>query len=305
LGATAAEQEQFVANYPAADQPAVIAELAEVTRSVTLMTRAVDGPQEGAERLAKNLAITPALQLRLLAKLQDPKTRTRISILDTEALIKQMKSWDAVVDALVENPNATPEARVAIARYCRASSAPAQFCHALLGSPHDASSEIFDLLSGVGDSEDWALSAILSKYPTRAQIERAVPRWFDDEAEILAEFKKLRSLKDDAFWNALAASKQPKLRAIAAANAATPAATLVTLLRDRDTDVSAPAAANPSTPLESVTAAIGHISWILSNPRIPDTLVRRLLDRALAEGDYSASDACKKVLAARALRAAS
>jgi hypothetical protein len=304
-GATAAEQEQFVANYPAADQPMVIAELAEVTRSVTLMARAADGSQDGAERLAKNLAIPPALQLRLISKLQDPKTRKRISILDTEELVKQMKSWDAVVDALVDNPNVTPAAQVAIARYCRASSAPGQFCHELLGFPHDASAEVFDILSGVGDSEDWALSAILSTYPTRAQIERAVPRWFDDEAEILAEFKKLRALNGDAFWNGLATSKQAKLRAIAAANAATPAATLVKLLRDPETDVSAPAAANPSTPLESVTGAIGHIGWILSNPRVPDTLVRSLLDRALTEGDYTASDACKKVLAARALRAAS
>jgi hypothetical protein len=180
--------------------------------------------------------------------------------------------------------------------------------HLVNGEPvdlRDVELQLFDILSGVGDSEDWALSVILSKYPTREQLERAVPRWFDDEAEILTEFKKLRALKGDAFWNGLATSKQARLRAIAAANAATPAAALVKLLRDADADVSAPAAANPSTPLESVTAAIGHISWILSNPRVPDTLVRKLLDRALAEGDYTASDACKKVLAARALRAAS
>jgi hypothetical protein len=174
----------------------------------------------------------------------------------------------------------------------------------MLGSPHDASAEVFEILSGVGDSEDWALSVILSKYPTRAQLERAVPRWFDDEPAILAEFKKIRSLKDNAWWNALATSKQPKLRAIAAANAGTPPATLVTLMRDPDTDVSAPAAANPSTPIEALTGA-GHISWILSNPRVPDTMVRSLLERALADADYTAADACKKVMAARALRAAS
>ena len=75
-------------------------------------------------------------------------------------------------------------------------------------------------------------------------------------------------------------------------------------MRDPDTDVSSPAAANPSTPLEALTSA-GHISWILANPRVPDALVHSLLDRALADADYSASDACKKVLAARALRAAS
>jgi hypothetical protein len=304
LGASAAEQEQFVANYPAKDQPAVIAELAEVARSITLMTRAVDGPREGAERLAKNLALTPVLQVRLIAKLQDPKTRKRVSILDTEAMVKQMESWDGVVDALVNNPNVTAEARLAVARYCRASSAQGTFCHEMLGSPYEASAEVFDILGGVGDSEDWALSAVLAKYSTRAHLERAVPRWYDSEPEVLAEFKKIRSLKDDAFWNALAAAKQPKLRAIAATNAATPAATLVKLMKDPDTDVSAPAAANPSTPIEALANA-GHGSWLLSNPRVPDAMVRELLNRALAEADYSASDACKKVLAARALRASS
>jgi hypothetical protein len=271
---------------------------------VTLMTRAAEGSQAGAERLAKNLAVTPALQLRLISKLQDPKSRPRISILDTEALLKQMESWDGVIDALVNNPNVTPEARLAVARYCRASSTPGTFCHEMLGSPHDASAEVFEILSGVGDSEDWALSAILSRYPTRAQLERAVPRWLDNEPEILAEFKKFRSLQGDAWWNAIAASKQPKLRAMAAANAGTPPATLVKLMRDPDTDVSAPAAANPSTPLDALTSA-GHISWILSNPRIPDAMVRSLLDRALADADDTAADACKKVLAARAMRAAS
>jgi hypothetical protein len=304
LGATVAEQEQFVANYPAGDQPLVIAELAEATRSVTLMTRAADGPQDGAERLAKNPAITPALQLRLISKLQDPKSRQRISLLDTEALVKQMHSWDAVVAALVDNPNVTPEARLAVARYCRASSTPGAFCHEMLGSPYDAPAEVFDILSGVGDSEDWALSVILSKHATRAHLERAVPQWFDNEPEVLAEFKKFRSLKDAAWWNALAASKQPKLRAIAAANAATPAATLVTLMKDPESDVSSPAAANPSTPVEALTSA-GHIGWILNNPRVTDAMVRDLLNRSLADADYNAADACKKVLAARALRAAS
>lgn len=301
-GATAAEQEQFVATFPVKDRPVVDAAMAEFTRSVAIMTRVANGAKDGAEALAKNPAITPALQLVLVSKLQDPKTRPRISMLDTEAMVKQMESWDGVVDTLVNNPNVTPDARLAVARYCRASSSPGTFCHEMLGSPYDAAAEVLDIVSGVGDSEDWALSVILNKYATRAQLERAVPRWFDDEAAILAEFKKFRSLKDAAWWNALAASKQAKLRAIAAANAATPPATLVTLMRDPDTDVSSPAAANPSTPLEALTSA-GHVSWVLSNPRVPDTLVRKLLESALADADTLTADACKKVLAARALRA--
>jgi hypothetical protein len=64
------------------------------------------------------------------------------------------------------------------------------------------------------------------------------------------------------------------------------------------------AAANPSTPLEALTSA-GHLGWILSNPRVPEAQVRSLLDRALNDADDSAADACKELLAARALRASS
>jgi hypothetical protein len=301
-GATPAEQEQFVANFPAEGQPSVIARLAEVTRSVPLMTRAAEGDRMAAEALAKNPAITPALQLRLIAKLQDPKTRKRVSSVDVEEILKQMDSWDTVIDALVDNPNVTAEARLAVARYCRAASAPAQFCDSMLGHPHDVSADVLEMLSGVVG--DWSLSAILSKYATRAQVDLGIRVWYDDQADILAEVKKMRSLPDSAWWNALATSKLPKLREIAATNAATPPAALAALIRDPESDVSMHAAANPSTPLEALSQA-GHISWILSNPRIPDTMVRSLLDRALKESDDLGATACKKVLAARALRAAS
>jgi hypothetical protein len=301
-GATAAEQEQVIANFPAADQPAVIAEIAEITRSVPLMTRAAEGSQKGAEALAKNLAITPALQLRLIARLEDPKTRKRVSSVDVEAILKQMDSWDAVIDALASNRNITAEARLAVARYCQAASARPQFCDTLLESPHDVSAEVLEMLKGI--TEDWSLTALLSKYATRAQVEPAIRSWYHDEPEILAAVKQIRSLPDSAWWNALATSKLKKLREIAATNAATPPAALATLMRDPESDVTMHAAANPSTPQESLTQA-GHIGWILSNPRIPDTMVRSLLDRALKEGDDLAAADCKKVLAARALRATS
>lgn len=304
LGATAADQEQFVANFPAADRPGVETEIAEVTRSTTLMTRAANGEQTAAERLAKNLAITPDLQLRLIARLPDAAKRPRISIVDYEALSKQAQSWDAVIDALVQNPNVTPQALLAVAKYCRAASGRPGFCAALLHR-RDLSAEVFEVLDGAGDMEDWALSAIINHHATRKQIERAVPRWYDDEPDILAEFKKLRSLPDGAFWNALAASKQLKLREVAAANIATPPATLVTLLRDPDGDVAGLASANPSTPSQALANTRAGVSWVLDNPQVPETLVRQLLDRALAEADYNVSSACKKVLAARVLRAAS
>jgi hypothetical protein len=301
-GATAAEQEQFVASFKGADRPTAEAAVAGFTRSVTLMTRAANGEQEAAEELARNLAITPALQLRLIARLSDAASRPRISIVDYEAMSKQAQSWDAVIDTLVQNPNVTAEARLAVAKYCRAASGRAGFCATLL-QERDLAADVFETLDGVGDMEEWGLTALTSHYTTRAQVERAVPRWYDDEPEILAAFKKLRSLQDAAWWDALATSKQPKLREIAAAHAATAPATLVKLLRDSEHDVRGLASANPSTPLEALANADAS-SWVLSNPRVPDTVVRRLLDRALLDDDYSGSSNCKKVLAARALRAA-
>jgi hypothetical protein len=301
-GATAAEQEQFVANFPSEDRQTVEAEVAAFTRSTTLMTRVANGAQAGAEALAKNLAITPALQQRLIARLSDATKRPRISIVDYEALSKQAQSWDAVIDALVQNPNATAESLLAVAKYCRAASGRAGFCATLL-QRRDLAAEVFEAVDGVGDREDWALTVLTSHYTTRAQIERAVPVWYDAEPEILVELKKLRGQPDVAWWNALAASKQAKLREIAAAHAATAPATLVTLLRDPENDVKGLASANPSTPAEALSTAIDGSSWVLNNPRVPETLVRRLLDRALVENETNVASDCKEVLAARTLRA--
>jgi hypothetical protein len=300
IGASSADQEQFVASQPAGDRARADMGLAEVTRSAAIMARVAEGEQAGAEELAKNLAITPALQLRLIAKLPDPTKRPRISIVDFEALSKQAQSWDAVIDQLAQNPNATPEALLAIARYCRASTGRPFFCATLMHR-RDLTAEMFDTLDGASDLDDWGLTVLLSHYPTRAQVERAVPRWHNDEPELLAAFKKLKSQTGAAWWDALASSKLPKLREIAAANAATPAATLVKLLRDPENDVKGPAAANPSTPIDALnTVPIDGLSWVLANPRVPDSLIRSRLDQALRD-----DDSCKKVLAARTLRAAS
>jgi hypothetical protein len=303
VGATAADQEQFVANFKDADRPAVLAEIAAVTRSKILMERAAVSDQAAAEGLAKNLAIPPALQLHLIGKLPDASKRPRISIVDYEALSRQAQSWDAVIDELVQNPNVTPEALLAVAKYCRAASGRPGFCAALLHR-RDLSAEVFETLDGAGDMEEWALSALLSYNTTRKQIERAVPRWYDDEPEILAEFKKLRSLPDSAFWNALAASKQVKLREVAAAHVATPPATLARLINDPEGDVAGLASINPATPAEALANTRAGSSWVLNNPRVPDKLVRSLLDRALLDAEYNVASECKKVFAARALRSA-
>lgn len=146
-------------------------------------------------------------------------------------------------------------------------------------------------------------TALESHYATRAQIQRAVPERFSGEREILSAIYPLLELRDDAWWKGLATSNQAKLREIAAANAATPSSTLVTLLRDLEDGVRNLAAGNPSTPLEALDTVRADSTWILANPRLPDTLLRRLLDRALLDDDEDVVYACKQVLAARTLRA--
>jgi hypothetical protein len=302
-GASADAHEQFVDKLVPGDRSRGDAELAPTTRSEKLMMRAAAGDQDGARELAENPAITPAVQLQLINKLENVKTRPRVSSVDIEGLLKEALSWDIVVDQLMQNPNVTAEALMAAAKYCRAANGRPGFCNSLLNR-RDLSAAIFDTLDGVGDREDWALSVVLGHYSTRAQLQRAVPLWYDNEPEVRAEFEKLRSLKDAAWWNALATSKQVKLREIAAINVATAPAALTTLLRDKEGDIAGHASANPSTPIEALSPAIAGSSWVLNNPRVPDALVRQLLDRALAEDEPTVASECKKVLAARALRAA-
>jgi hypothetical protein len=130
-GASAAEQEQFVAKLPDAERSRVEFDLVQYTRSAALMARAADGELKTARLLASNLAITPDLQDRLIARLPEAATRTRFDDLDWREQFL-LDSWDTVIDALVRNPNATPQALLAVARYCRAANEPSSFCRTLL-----------------------------------------------------------------------------------------------------------------------------------------------------------------------------
>ncbi|MDC8012400.1 hypothetical protein [Tahibacter soli] len=305
--AAPADQERLATALAEATKTPLDADLAATTRSVALMRRYAEGHKDAAENLAKNPALPPSLQRRLVARLPSAGApRPRFSVLsDPEDIVKQMDTWDAVVEELTNNPNAAPATVAAIAEYCKEADGRARFCNTLLDR-HDLAPAIFDTLAGIGDGDlrdDWALTVIGAPYAQRRQVVEAFVRWHDDEP-FLDAFKAAAKRGDDAAWlTALAESTHEALREVAAHNAATPPAVLVKLRGDAADDVRFAASANPSLPREAIEKAIDAPSWVLANPNVPDALVRRMLERALADDDTLAADAALKVLAARALRA--
>lgn len=307
--APSADQERLATALADATKTPLDADLAATTRNVALMRRYADGTQDAAENLAKNPALPPSLQQRLVARLPPSDTpRPRFSVLaDPEEIVKQMNSWDAIVEELTNNPNAAPATVTAIANYCKNINGRARFCNTLLDR-NDLAPAIFDTLAGIGDDDlrdDWALAVIGAPHAQRRQVVEAFVRWYDDEPFVDA-FKAAAKRGDDAAWlTSLAESTHEALREVAAHNAATPPAVLVKLRGDSADDVRFAASANPSLPREAIEKATDAPSWVLTNPNVPDALVRRLLDRALDDDDALAADAALKVLAARALRASS
>lgn len=306
--AAPAEQEKLATALAATTKIRIDAELAETTRNVALMRRYAEADATVAESLAENLALPPSVQRRLVERLPPASTpRPRPSLFaEPDAKTRTLEQFDDVIDELVQNPNAAPATLAAVAEYCKAVEARARFCNTLLDRD-DLAATIFDTLADVGDPEfreDWALTAIGSPYAQRHHLVAAVPRWYDDEAALLAEFKTHAKRGDDAaFLTALAGSSHDQLREIAARNQATPPALIVKLRGDTSDDVRSIASANPSLPREAMEKAIAAPSWLLANPNVPDALVRSLRERALAEDDTVAADDALELLAARALRA--
>jgi hypothetical protein len=307
-GASAAQQDAVVASLPEAERSRVEAELAKSTRSETLMMRAagsdVADAVAAAVAVAENPAITRSVQQRLMARLPDAATRPRVTFLDDPEASARLAVGDAVIGELVQNPNATAETLLAAANYCRIINGDALFCTSLR-ERRDLAADLLEILDdGTGRSDEWAGMVLQSQYATRAQVERAVPHYYCGDREILGAVHSLLTVPDGTWWNALATSTHGRLRAIAAANAATPPSALVTLLDDPEDDVRNLAAGNPSIPLEAVHTIRANSSWILANPTLPDTFLHRLLEHALRGHDHDTVYACKKVLAARALRPA-
>lgn len=306
-----AEQERFFNALDAKIQERGASEYARNTRNVALMRKFAEAPVPVARELARNLALPPSVQARLVARLPSAD-KPRPSMMDLafgkpEAIAESMDSWDTVIDELARNANAAPSTIAALAKYCVAIRGRAGFCNALLDRD-DLSAETLTTLADIGDNEfreDWALTVLRSRHAQRRQLAVAVPRWYDDEEELLAEFNAGIKRGDDAAWlTSLAGSSHEQLREIAASNAATPPAVLVKLRTDASDDVRNNASRNPSLPAEAIAQATQAPSWVLTNPAITDTQVRQILTRMLADDESLVADDALEVLAARALRAA-
>lgn len=157
-----------------------------------------------AGNVRKALAEGPYLRLlppddlaRLMA---DPEVGVRAALSDHDAML-------SVEQLTVLARDNSPEVRQAVARTL---SVQELWQQVPVGSAETRAALIATLLDDAVDAVRFA----------------ALP----GAAEILTAVHELLSLPDVAWWDRLATSKHTSLRAIAAANAATPSSTLVTLL---------------------------------------------------------------------------
>ncbi len=86
--------------------------------------------------------------------------------------------------------------------------------------------------------EDWSLSVISMHNATRPMLEKALPRWYEEEG-VAAAIEKMRPLEGAAWWQALARSERKELRDAAAWNVNTPPELLLKLIDDPDESVAA------------------------------------------------------------------
>lgn len=257
------------------------------------------------EELAGNLALWPAVQNELMRTLPPAKSRRRIGLLDHDAASKAQDGPEGVVARLLENPNATPVVIEQAARYCADTLGNALFCSALTHRK-DLSPKVIEMLRAAyrgEEREDLALTITLLPGASDAQLKWAVPVWMDDEADVLAEFKPIQKLQGEAFWQALATARHPKLRELAATNAQTPAAALQRLVRDKVDDVASSAWRNPNLPLPSAESLpLEQMHALLGNPALPRARIEALLTQARAQGKGNIVSDCLELLAAQSLR---
>lgn len=97
-------------------------------------------------------------------------------------------------------------------------------------------------------NSDWALSLLYMHNTTRAQSEKGLRGWYDDEEALIAELDALKGKMDDEWWETLAYSTHEELREVALINVHTPAPTLIKMktLQDR--------------------------AWAINSPRLPETV---------------------------------
>lgn len=306
LALAPSEQERRWLKATPAARTARAAALAGTTRGERVQLDIARGQHADAlEELAGNLALWPTVQNELMRTLPPAKNRRRIGLLDHDAASKALDGPEGVVKALLENPNATPAVIEQAARYCADTFGNALFCSALTHRK-DLSPKVIEMLRTAyrgEEREDLALTILLQPGASEAQLKWAVPVWMDDEADVLAEFKPIQKLQGEAFWQALATARHPKLRELAATNAQTPAAALQRLARDKVDDVASSAWRNPNLPLPSAESlSLDQLHALLGNPALPRARIEALLTQARAQGKGNIVADCLELLAAQSLR---
>lgn len=268
--------------------------IAQATRSHELQ-RALFEKEKDFElqgNLAENLSLPLELQLGMVAR----------AAADGGRKCEDCVFYDspmAVLAALLGNDNAAPEALV-------------QACHLALRKPDadfvsaltnrkEIPLEGLQLLNQKwAGTEDWSLSVISMQNAARPMLERALPRWHEEEA-VTAAVEKLRPLDDDAFWRALAESERTELRDAAAWNANTPPELLLKLIEDPDEGIAAGAAYNPSLPAEGLALlARKDPALPLVSPRLG---LAEMAEMARSGATYDLRQRAREAWAARHARA--
>ena len=255
---------------------------------------------EGA--LAKNLALTPEVQLSL------PKFREAAGA-ENSADVEKM---DEIIAELVQNENTTDEALIRVVKLLDRHDAEVGFRYTVTHHD-DLPPEALRVLAEVSADDDYreriALTTLLAPRATRQLINSALVRWYydeddEEEKELLQGYSTFKGLSDVAFWKALAEAKDSRLREIAARNVTTPITSVLKLIEDPDDEVQVMAINNISIPpdhsilqkqtLRSLALAGGQN---LSEQRLLD-----LVRQARETHEPTRADRWMKTLAKRNLR---
>ncbi|MES2818615.1 MAG: hypothetical protein V4812_06455, partial [Pseudomonadota bacterium] len=224
------------------------------------------------ERIAENPAVPPAVQLQLVKAAS--RSNALLSLLSSPEADDDAasESPQTALDELLDNPNVTDAALLATARDVRpALETPLFNQHKL---PPAALDVLDERWRDFPLAEDWALTLVLQYHSTRAQLEVALPRWYDSNPELTAALDALRALPDQAWWPAMAASPVQELREAVARNVHLPSVRIEALLQDPDEDVVMAAALNPALDEETMRQlAVSDPELALINDYLPVALL--------------------------------
>lgn len=287
--APARQEELFRQREKSLDWSSVAAE----TRSQPLMRALFEREQdlELQGYLAQNLALPLDLQLAIVGRAAKPSRPCSACVL--------FNSADDVAAALVGNDNVAPQALLAACKLA-AERRDAGFVDALTNQKGIPLEGIQLLDQKWAGGEDWSLSVISMHAATRPMLEKALPRWYEDQA-VSAAVDRLRGLDDRSWWPALAKSGQRELREAAAANLNTPPELLLALLEDADEGVAAAALWNPALPAAALPALEKKYSGAaVASPLMP---LAEVAERSRSAATYDLRNEAREAYVKRQRRA--